>query len=96
MLLDEASSRIDPLTEQRVTRAIDRLLQGRTSLVIAHRLSTVERLDEILILDAGKIAERGPTTDLRNDPTSQYSHMLAVGADVPLDHVAVPVTGNPA
>lgn len=96
VLLDEASSRIDPLTEQRVTRAIDRLLQGRTSLVIAHRLSTVERLDEILILDAGKIAERGPTTDLRNDPTSQYSHMLAVGADVPLDHVAVPVTGNPA
>jgi ABC-type multidrug transport system fused ATPase/permease subunit len=96
VLLDEASSRIDPLTEQRVTRAIDRLLLGRTALVIAHRLSTVERLDEILILGAGKIAERGATTDLRNDPTSQYSHMLAVGVDVPHDDVAAPVIGNPA
>ena len=87
VLLDEASSRIDPLTEERVTRAIDRLLEGRTALVIAHRLSTVERLDEILVLDNGKIAERGATTDLRNDPTSRYSQLLAVGADMPLDEV---------
>ena len=87
VLLDEASSRIDPTTEERVTRAIDRLLRGRTALVIAHRLSTVERLDEILVLDAGKIAERGATADLRNDPNSRYAQLLAVGSDVPIDEV---------
>jgi len=64
VLLDEASSRIDPETEQRVTRAIDRLLAGRTAVVIAHRLATIQRLDEVLILDAGWVAERGATTDL--------------------------------
>ncbi len=89
VLLDEASSRIDPLTEARVTRAIDRLLQGRTALVIAHRLSTVERLDEILVLDGGRIAERGPTAQLRDDPNSRYAQLLAVGADVPLDEVSI-------
>jgi ABC-type multidrug transport system fused ATPase/permease subunit len=87
VLLDEASSRIDPLTEERVTHAIDLLLEGRTALVIAHRLSTVERLDEILVLDAGRIAERGSTSELRCDPTSRYAQLLAVGADVPLDEV---------
>lgn len=88
VLLDEASSRIDPLTEERVTHAIDRLLKGRTALVIAHRLSTVERLDEILVLDGGKVAERGATSELRDDPNSRYAQLLAVGADVALDDVA--------
>ncbi len=87
VLLDEASSRIDPLTEARVTRAIDRLLQDRTAIVIAHRLSTVERLDEILVLDAGRVAERGATAELRDDPTSRYAQLLAVGLDVTLDEV---------
>jgi len=87
VLLDEASSRIDPTTEARVTRAIDRLLEGRTAIVIAHRLSTVERLDQILVLDAGRVAEQGPTQELRDDPTSQYARLLAVGSDVPLDEV---------
>ena len=89
VLLDEASSRIDPLTEERVTHAIDRLLEGRTALVIAHRLSTVERLDEILVLDAGQVAERGATADLRDDPNSRYAQLLAVGTDVALDDVVV-------
>ena len=87
VLLDEASSRIDPATEARVTRAIDRLLVGRTALVIAHRLSTVERLDEILVLDGGHIAEHGTTAALRSDPESHYSRLLAVGADMALDEV---------
>ena len=94
VLLDEASSRIDPLTEQRVTRAIDRLLEGRTALVIAHRLSTVERLDEILVLDAGKVVERGATADLRDDPSSRYAQLLAIGSDVALDDAVV--LGTPA
>jgi len=72
-----------------VTHAIDRLLEGRTALVIAHRLSTVERLDEILVLDAGQVAERGATADLRDDPNSRYAQLLAVGTDVALDDVVV-------
>lgn len=87
VLLDEASSRIDPTTEERVTRAIDRLLEGRTALVIAHRLSTVERLDEILVLDRGKVAERGATAELRNDPDSRYAQLLAVGSGIELDEI---------
>jgi len=75
------------LLEARVTRAIDRLLEGRTAIVIAHRLSTVERLDEILVLDKGKVAERGKTADLANDPTSRYSQLLAVGSTVAVDEV---------
>ena len=91
VLLDEASSRIDPLTEARITHAIDRLLKGRTAIVIAHRLSTVERLDEILVLDAGRVVERGPTAELRADASSRYAQLLAVGGDVAVDEA---VTGG--
>ncbi|MFW2382511.1 MAG: ABC transporter ATP-binding protein [Acidimicrobiales bacterium] len=87
ILLDEASSRIDPVTEDRVIHAIDRLLQGRTSIVIAHRLSTVARLDEILVLDDGEIVEHGRTEDLRGDPNSRYSQLLAVGSHAAVDEV---------
>ncbi len=85
ILLDEASSRIDPLTEERVTHAIDRLIEGRTAVVIAHRLSTVARLDEILVLDRGRVIEHGRTDDLRADPASHYSHLLSVGSGTALD-----------
>lgn len=87
VLLDEASSRIDPGTEERVTHAIDRLLEGRTAVVIAHRLSTVERLDEILVIDAGRVVEHGATADLRSDPGSHYSQLLAVGPASAFDEV---------
>ena len=87
VLLDEASSRVDPETEARVTRAIDRLLEGRTAVVIAHRLSTVERLDEILVLDGGVVVEHGSGSQLRADPTSRYSKLLAVGANTAFDEV---------
>ncbi len=89
VLLDEASSRIDPLTEEQVTRAIDRLIEGRTAVVIAHRLSTVERLDEIVILDGGRVVEHGHTDILRADPTSRYAKLLAVGATGAIDEVIV-------
>ncbi len=85
ILLDEASSRIDPLTEARVTRAIDRLLVGRTAVVIAHRLSTVERLDELMVLDRGVVIERGATAELRRDPDSHYSRLLSVGSTEAVD-----------
>ena len=91
VLLDEASSRVDPDTEARITAAIDRLIAGRTAVVIAHRLSTVERLDEIVVLEDGVMVEHGPTRALRADPTSRYARLLALGADIALDEAADPV-----
>lgn len=88
VLLDEASSRIDPETERRVTRAIDRLLDGRTAVVIAHRLATIERLDEVLILGAGRADERGATAELAADPTSRYAQLIAMGSTGTIDEIA--------
>jgi len=85
VLLDEASSRVDPVTEERVTRAIDRLVQGRTALVIAHRLSTVERMDEIVVLDHGQVVEYGSQHELRATPHSRYAQLLATGANSEVD-----------
>ncbi|MCP4086721.1 MAG: ABC transporter ATP-binding protein [Actinomycetia bacterium] len=87
VLLDEASSRIDPATEERVTHAIDRLLAGRTAVVIAHRLSTVERLDEMMFIEDGRVVERGSTADLRDDPTSRYAGLIAAGSGALVDEV---------
>ena len=59
LILDEATASVDSLTEQRVQRAIERLLEGRSVLVIAHRLSTVRHADTIIVLADGEIAEIG-------------------------------------
>ena len=59
LILDEATSAVDPVTEYRLQRALARLLAGRSSFVVAHRLSTVVRADQILVLDHGQIIERG-------------------------------------
>lgn len=81
VMLDEASSRLDPATEQRVECAVDHLVAGRTAIVIAHRLHTVRRADDILILDGGRIAEYGPRTQLENDPQSHFSRLLRTGLE---------------
>ena len=60
LILDEATSNIDRPTELLIERALDRLLAGRTSLIIAHRLSTVARADEVVSIDHGRIAGREP------------------------------------
>jgi ATP-binding cassette subfamily B protein len=64
LVLDEATSAVDPATERRLTRALDALTAGRTTLTIAHRLSTAERADEVLVVDAGRIVQRGTHTQL--------------------------------
>jgi ABC-type multidrug transport system fused ATPase/permease subunit len=64
LILDEATSNIDRPTEELIETALDRLLAGRTSLIIAHRLSTVRRADEILVIDHGRIAQRGDSRTL--------------------------------
>jgi putative ABC transport system ATP-binding protein len=64
LVLDEATSAVDPATERRLTRALDTLTDGRTTLTIAHRLSTAERADEVLVVDAGRVVQRGPHAEL--------------------------------
>lgn len=76
VVLDEASSRLDPLTESLLETAIGPLLEERTSIVIAHRLSTLERVDRILVLDRGKVVEQGPRAHLAADRSSHFSSLL--------------------
>jgi ATP-binding cassette subfamily B protein len=64
LLLDEATSALDSFTEREIQAALERVSKGRTTLIIAHRLSTVVHADEILVLDKGEIAERGTHEDL--------------------------------
>ena len=64
LVLDEATSAVDPATEVRLQRALDSLTRGRTTLAIAHRLSTAEAADEVLVVDAGVVVQRGPHADL--------------------------------
>jgi ATP-binding cassette subfamily B protein len=81
IILDEASSRLDPATEQRVEQALDKLLQDRTGIIIAHRLATVQRADEIMILEKGTIGEYGSRAQLAADPTSRFSQLLKTGLE---------------
>jgi ATP-binding cassette subfamily B protein len=81
VILDEASSRLDPATEQRLERAIDMLLQNRTAIIIAHRLGTVHRADEIIILDDGQVAEYGNRQKLAADPNSRFYQLLQTGLE---------------
>lgn len=64
LLLDEATSALDSQTERLVTEALDRLREGRTTLVIAHRLSTIQAADQILVMDKGRIVDRGTHAEL--------------------------------
>lgn len=79
VVLDEASSRLDPETERLLERAVTHLLEGRTGVVIAHRLATVERADRIMILEEGRVAELGLRADLARDPRSRFARLLRAG-----------------
>lgn len=81
VILDEPSSRLDPATERLLTSAVDRLLRGRTGIIIAHRLATVERVDKIMVLAEGRIVEFGPREQLARDPSSRYSMLLRLSSD---------------
>ena len=81
VILDEPSSRLDPATEQRIDSAVQRLLKGRTSIIIAHRLGTVQQVDEIMILADGEIQEHGERKQLVQDPDSVFSRLLRTGLE---------------
>jgi ATP-binding cassette, subfamily B, bacterial len=83
IILDEAASRLDLITEGRLERAVTRLLHGegshRSAIIIAHRLHTVQRADDILILDGGRVVEYGPRARLAADPGSRFYRLLQTG-----------------
>jgi ATP-binding cassette subfamily B protein len=76
LVLDEATSAVDPATEVRIQRALEGLTRGRTAITIAHRLSTAEAADEVIVFDRGRIVQRGPHTALVAAPGT-YSRMYA-------------------
>ncbi len=76
VILDEASSRLDPLTERLLERATGRLLHQRSGLIIAHRLQTVQHVDWILILEGGQVVEFGRRPALAADPASRFAYLL--------------------
>lgn len=81
VILDEASSRLDPATEQLIERAVDRLLQNRTAIIIAHRLGTVHRTDQIMILEKGAIAEYGQRDTLARNSNTRFYQLLQTGLE---------------
>lgn len=80
VILDEAAARLDPVSEHDVEEALAELLVGRTGVVIAHRPGSVEKVDDILILERGRMVEHGPRRRLLADPGSRLHGLLALGA----------------
>ena len=90
LILDEATSNVDPRTEVRLQQALDTLLAGRTSLVVAHRLSTIRAADQVLVVDGGEIVERGRHDELLQQRGAYYrlyqqQFAAAVEADATTD-----------
>ncbi len=81
VILDEATSRLDPSTEESIKRAIDRLVQGRTVLIVAHHLATIQRCDDIVILENGRLVEAGEREILASDPTTRFHRLLQTGLE---------------
>ena len=81
IILDEASSRLDPSTERLIENAVEKLIKNRTAVIIAHRLETIQRAESIMILEEGKIAEYGQRRLLMEDPRSRFNQLLRTGME---------------
>jgi len=81
VVLDEATARVDPVTEAKLEAAIRALMRGRTTLVIAHRLSTLRDVDEIVVFDDGRVVEHGERGTLAHDPASRFHRLLTLALD---------------
>jgi ATP-binding cassette subfamily B protein len=93
LIFDEATSALDSATEQGIQDELDRIAQGHTTLVIAHRLSTVMDADEILVLDAGRIVERGTHRSLL-DADGAYARMWALQQEQAVHEAALATAGE--
>ena len=81
VVLDEATARIDPDTESRLEEAIAELIAGRTTLIIAHRLSTLRHVDEIVVFDHGEVVEHDDRTTLAASDDSRFRYLLDLALD---------------
>jgi ABC-type multidrug transport system fused ATPase/permease subunit len=81
VVLDEATARVDPVTEAQLEEAVAKLTAGRTTLIIAHRLSTLRHVDEIVVLDHGRVVEHGERAQLTEDVESRYRRLLELALD---------------
>ncbi len=81
VVLDEATARVDPVTEQQIEQAITDLISTRTAIVIAHRLSTLHAVDDIVVVDAGTIIEQGSRVDLLHDDDSRFRQLLSLALE---------------
>jgi len=76
MLLDEATSALDSINEGKVHKALEELMKGRTSVIIAHRLSTVKKSDLIVVLKNGRVMESGSHAELLKNKFGYYSRLV--------------------
>ncbi|MCZ1269504.1 ABC transporter ATP-binding protein, partial [Paenibacillus tundrae] len=81
VILDEPSSRLDAATESMLQSAIDQLMKQCTGIIIAHRLATLEKVDQIMVLGDGKVLEFGARKALASDPASHYARLLITGRE---------------
>jgi ATP-binding cassette, subfamily C, bacterial CydD len=82
LVLDEATSSLDAANEAELTRTLDELSQGRTTITIAHRLSTVRDVDRIVVLERGQVTESGPPGELQAG-TGAFSRLSRAGMGTP-------------
>src|SRR5690606_28900484 len=80
LLLDEATSALDNESEKKLQRALQQVMEGRTTIVIAHRLSTVVRADNIIVMDRGRVVEEGTHAQLRDRAEGIYARYYRLGA----------------
>jgi len=78
LILDEATSSVDSYSEQLIQDATDKITKGRTSIVIAHRLATIKKADNIIVMDAGRIVEQGTHTELLKKENGYYKNLYEV------------------
>lgn len=77
MLLDEATSALDEVSQRKVQKALETVMKNRTSIVVAHRLTTVEKCSRVAVIEDGKIVEEGGFNDLKNKSDGYFANLAA-------------------